>query len=73
MERSREAGMQTFDQALFDLYQNGEIDQENALKFADSRNNLSLKIRMSEDHTLDTSDDIEIEQDKDDMGGMNSF
>ncbi len=73
MERSREAGMQTFDQALFDLYQNGEIDQENALKFADSRNNLRLKIRMSEDHTLDTDNNIEIETDKDDMGGMNSF
>lgn len=73
MARSREVGMQTFDQAIFDLYQAGKISQENALKYADSRNNLSLQIRMSEDHTLDTNDDIEIEKDKDDMGGINQF
>lgn len=73
MARSREAGMQTFDQAIFDLFKAGEISQENALRFADSKNNLSLQIRMSEDHSLETSDHIEIEKDKDDMGGMNQF
>jgi twitching motility protein PilU len=73
MGRSRESGMQTFDQAIFDLYQAGEISEENALKYADSRNNLSLQIRMSEDHNLEVNDSIEIEKDKDDMGGMNQF
>ena len=73
MARSRESGMQTFDQALFDLYQAGEITIENALKFADSKNNLSLSIRLSENHSLETDDSISIEPDDDDMGGISRF
>lgn len=46
MKRSRESGMQTFDQALFDLYQKGEITYEDALKHADSANNLRLLIKL---------------------------
>jgi len=46
MERSREHGMQTFDQALYDLYCEGSISYENALAYADSQNNLRLMIKM---------------------------
>ena len=39
-------GMQTFDQALFDLYESGEITYEDALKHADSANDLRLMIKL---------------------------
>jgi twitching motility protein PilU len=39
--------MNTFDQSLFRLFSNGKIDEENALANADSRNDLSLKIRFA--------------------------
>jgi twitching motility protein PilU len=44
--KSREIGMQTFDQALFDLFETGEIDLDEALKNADSANELRLKIKL---------------------------
>ncbi len=46
MKRSRELGMQTFDQALFDLYENEEISYEDALRNADSVNDLRLQIKL---------------------------
>ena len=46
MSRSRELGMQTFDQALFDLYEGEEITYEDALRNADSINDLRLKIKL---------------------------
>ena len=46
MKRSRELGMQTFDQALFDLYQAGEISYENALQYSDAPNDLRLQIKL---------------------------
>ena len=46
MTRSRELGMQTFDQALFDLYQRKEISYEDAVRFADSANDLRLHIKL---------------------------
>jgi len=46
MKRSREQGMITFDQALFDLYQEGEISYEDALKYADSANEVRLMIKL---------------------------
>lgn len=49
MTRSRELGMQTFDQALFDLYKAGEISYKDALRHADSPNDLRLQIKLSED------------------------
>lgn len=73
MARSREQGMQTFDQALFDLYQAGEISQENALRYADSRNNLSLQIRMSEERDYSEADELTINKDDDGMGGISRF
>jgi twitching motility protein PilU len=46
MSRSIELGMQTFDQALYDLYAQGLISGEDALRNADSFNDLRLKIKM---------------------------
>jgi twitching motility protein PilU len=46
MKRSRELGMQTFDQALFDLYENHDVSYEDALRNADSVNDLRLQIKL---------------------------
>ncbi len=46
MKKSRELGMQTFDQALFDLYEEGRIAYEDALRFADSMNEVRLMIKL---------------------------
>jgi twitching motility protein PilU len=46
MKKSREMGMQTFDQALFDLYEAGKISYEDALRFADSMNEVRLQIKL---------------------------
>jgi len=46
MKRSREQGMQTFDQALFDLYESGAVTIEDALRNADSLNDLRLQIKL---------------------------
>ncbi|MEN9417888.1 MAG: hypothetical protein RI988_1508 [Pseudomonadota bacterium] len=51
MKRSREVGMQTFDQALFDLHEASLISYENALRHADSVNNLRLEIKLKSQHT----------------------
>ncbi|AKU13792.1 twitching mobility protein [Azoarcus sp. CIB] len=47
MKRSRELGMQTFDQALFDLYEDERITYEDALRNADSVNDLRLQIKLN--------------------------
>ncbi|SEP96006.1 PilT/PilU family type 4a pilus ATPase [Nitrosomonas ureae] len=46
MKSSREMGMQTFDMALFDLYEAGKISYEDALRNADSMNELRLQIKL---------------------------
>ncbi|MBF0187125.1 MAG: PilT/PilU family type 4a pilus ATPase [Magnetococcales bacterium] len=46
MSKSVELGMQTFDQALFDLFEEDLITYEDALRFADSANELRLKIKL---------------------------
>jgi twitching motility protein PilU len=46
MKRSRELGMQTFDQSLFDLYESGLVSYEDALRNADSINDLRLQIKL---------------------------
>ena len=53
MKKSRELGMQTFDQALFDLYESGQISYEDALRYADSINDLRLQIKL---HGKEASD-----------------
>ncbi len=47
MARSRDLGMQTFDQSLFDLYEGGLISYDDALKNADSVNDLRLNIQLN--------------------------
>ncbi len=46
MSKSTRLGMQTFDQALFDLYEDGTIAYEEAIRNADSRNELRLRIKL---------------------------
>ncbi|MDP3813455.1 PilT/PilU family type 4a pilus ATPase, partial [Pseudomonas sp.] len=46
MEKSKNIGMQTFDQALIDLVHDGSIDEEEAVKNADSANNVRLKLKL---------------------------
>ncbi len=50
MARSRDLGMQTFDQSLFDLYEAGLISYDDALKNADSVNDLRLNIQLNSQH-----------------------
>jgi len=52
MAKSNEQGMQTFDQALFSLYQAGKISYTQALHHADSANDLRLMIKLSSDDKL---------------------
>ena len=47
MTKSRELGMQTFDQALFDLYDEGAISYDEATRNADSMNEIRLKIKLN--------------------------
>ena len=47
MKRSRELGMQTFDQSLFDLYETNMVTYEDALRNADSVNDLRLQIKLN--------------------------
>jgi twitching motility protein PilU len=47
MKKSRNLGMQTFDQALYDLYENNVITYEDALRNADSLNDLRLQIKLT--------------------------
>ena len=48
MSKSRQNGMQTFDQALYDLYRDGKITYEDAINHADSANELRLMIKLGE-------------------------
>jgi twitching motility protein PilU len=54
MSKSRELGMQTFDLALFELYESNKISYEEALKNADSLNDLRLNIKLNSKHSKDT-------------------
>ncbi len=51
MDKSLQEGMHTFDQSLFRMYKEGKIDLEEALRKADSRDGLALKIRLAEGST----------------------
>lgn len=53
MEKSTTIGMQTFDQHLFTLYKEGKISLEEALRNADSANNLRLRIKLAENPNLE--------------------
>lgn len=68
MSRSREMGMQTFDQALFDLYDSHQVDYDEAISKADSVNDLRLRIKLESQRGLpkgrdDSGDGLKIEAD----------
>ena len=48
MKESTNLGMKTFDQSLFELYQAGEISYDDALRYADSQNEVRLRIKLSQ-------------------------
>jgi twitching motility protein PilU len=56
MEKGEQQGMKTFDSALFDLFKIGKISYEEALKNADSKNNLRLRIQLSQGKGADETD-----------------
>ncbi len=58
--RSQEQGLQTFDQELFRLFNEGRISLEEALKFADSRTDLTLKIKLERGFSDDHSDTVDM-------------
>jgi twitching motility protein PilU len=74
--KSNEAGMQTFDQALFDLYEEQRITFEDALRNADSVNDIRLRIKLESDTArksgiVEDHRDFELEEAEDDnAGGM---
>lgn len=59
MKNSREQGMQTFDQALYDLYTAGKISYEDALNSADSQNEVRLMVKLGSDFA-DISDKLDM-------------
>ena len=61
MTRSTEQGMQTFDTDLFNLYKAGKISKENAIEYADSKNNVGLKIRLTEEGGMNGNKDLKID------------
>jgi twitching motility protein PilU len=63
MAQSRELGMETFDGALFSLYESGKISYEEALKNADSVNDLRLRIKL----------ESKLSGDRDVMSGTDKF
>jgi len=54
MKKSRNLGMQTFDQALFDLFENHAISFEDAIRNADSANDLRLQIKLNSQRARST-------------------
>jgi len=69
MEDSAQYGMRTFDQALFELWNDGKISEIEALRNADSANNLRLKMKMA---TMDSESGTPPANklDGDDSGGL---
>lgn len=68
MKKSNELGMQTFDQALFELYDKGEITYEDALAHADSANDLRLMIKLRSESDPDYLNNAADEFSLDDSG-----
>ncbi len=66
MENSETYGMQTFDMALLGLFKEGKISEEEALKNADSPNNLRLKLRNTKSFSSTSSFELEVEADPED-------
>jgi len=68
MKKSTELGMQTFDQALFELYDRGEITYEDALSYADSPNDLRLMIKLASetdsDYLSNAADELSLQEEE---------
>ena len=56
MAKSNRLGMQTFDQALFDLYETGKIGYDDAMRNADSKNELRLRIKLESERDSSSDD-----------------
>jgi len=63
MEKSTNIGMQTFDTALYELFKAGRISLEEALRNADSQNNLRLKISLSEGKVSPNDSNLSLKHD----------
>ncbi len=72
MSKSQELGMQTMDQSLIEKYKNGSISAEDAVRFADSSNEVRLAIKMSEREKSSPSVD-NLTYDEDDRGDQHSL
>ena len=70
MKNSREHGMQTFDQALYDLYYAGKISYEDALNSADSRNEVRLMIKLGAENANFDNDDMRLTETEEDNGSL---
>jgi twitching motility protein PilU len=70
MARSNELGMRTFDQALYELYDEGLITYEDAILYADSKNDLRLMIKLQSEtdpgYLSHAADELQVEEDRDD-------
>jgi len=74
MSKSNELGMKTFDQALFDLYEADLVTLEDALRNADSMNELRLRIKLegkaAKDAEKDSLDHLSLHEDEEESGGL---
>ncbi len=70
MKNSREHGMQTFDQALYDLYTAGKISYEDALNAADSRNEVRLMIKLGAENATFDNDEMRLAETDEDSGSL---
>ena len=64
MEQGTLAGMQTFDQSLYKLYKDGKITMDEALRNADSRNNLRLRLRLEDPEQFESDDKLQMKEDE---------
>ena len=64
MSKSEAMGMRTFDAALYELYKKGEITEEEALRNADSQNNLKLKIALDKGAPIDKIEGLQLQEKK---------
>ena len=69
MAKSTELGMQTLDQSLVKAYKEGLIDKEEALRFADSANDVRLKIKMHDKGEFGSGDGLELAVDDQEAEG----
>jgi twitching motility protein PilU len=75
MAKSREIGMQTFDQALFDLYESDQVTYDDALRYADAQNELRLRIKLEGKaaqgkEALEGLDHLSLEESKEDKSNL---